>query len=185
MSIFYCAIARGTTVLTEHSDPTVGYSNVSQFTAQLLPKIQPEDSKKSYQSGQFYLHYIVINKVTYLCVTAKDFSIRIAYGFLYHIQGQFVAMYQDRIQSAIAYGMEEFSRILEKTMVDVKRDPSSVDKIAGIRRNVDETKEILIQNIGQSLPQNRLHSTQMSQFDFFPPSLCQTNLSNVGLNLSS
>jgi hypothetical protein len=46
--------------------------------------------------------------------------------------------------------MAEFSRVLEKTMQQVANDPSSLDKISGITQQVDDTKKILIDNIGEA-----------------------------------
>jgi hypothetical protein len=51
--LLYAVVAHGTTVLCEFSDTSVGYSNVSQYTAQLLASIVAQPAKKqSYQAGE-------------------------------------------------------------------------------------------------------------------------------------
>ncbi|KAK2717477.1 hypothetical protein QYM36_006302, partial [Artemia franciscana] len=67
MPILYSVIARGKIVLARFATCSGNFGEVAD---QILPKIDSADaSKLTYGLGEYMCHYIVEDKVTYLCIT--------------------------------------------------------------------------------------------------------------------
>mmetsp|Transcript_26205 Transcript_26205/g.84746 ORF Transcript_26205/g.84746 Transcript_26205/m.84746 type:complete len:105 (+) Transcript_26205:57-371(+) len=65
MTILYALVARGNTVLAEY---TFTSGNFPTITRVLLGKIPEQDGKMSYVYDQYVFHYVVENKMTFLCM---------------------------------------------------------------------------------------------------------------------
>ena len=94
------------------------------------------------------------------------FGRRLPFSFLEDIKLRFRKLYGDRVQTALAYAMnEDFSRVLQKQMVispfifaacvnsilqDYYSSSSSSDHITRVRGEIDEVKNIMVSNIGNS-----------------------------------
>jgi hypothetical protein len=65
----------------------------------------------------YTFHYLVENRIIYLCLSEKDFDNKIAYQYLGEVQKRFIAAYGENVQSAPALGMKEFSTQLSNLMV--------------------------------------------------------------------
>ena len=79
MTILYALVARGTTVLAEFTSTS---GNFPTITRVLLGKIPEEDGKMSYVYDQFVFHYVVENKITFLCMADENAKRRVPFAFL-------------------------------------------------------------------------------------------------------
>jgi len=104
-------------------------------------------------------HYIVEDGVTYMCMAEKEESgkRRIPFAFLTEIKDRFQAAYsRDTIAKAIAFGMnQDFSKVLSSQLTHF--NSSDADNFGRLRGQIDEVKNIMVQNIGAcGLPLLRL-----------------------------
>lgn len=67
MPLLYSVVSRGTTVLARYANNCCG--NFSEITEQVLAQIGPDDSKMTYSHGSFLFHYILQDRIIYLCIT--------------------------------------------------------------------------------------------------------------------
>jgi hypothetical protein len=77
--IVYAVVSRGKTVLAEY---TFTSGNFPTITRVLLGKIPEEDGKMSYVYDQFVFHYVVENKITFLCMADENAKRRVPFAFL-------------------------------------------------------------------------------------------------------
>lgn len=99
-------------------------------------------------------HYVVEDEITYLCMaenTARSKQ-RIPFAFLEDIKERFKSQYgARRAKTAIAFAMnQEFSRILQKQM-DYYNDNPNSDNITRVRDQLENVKEVMVQNIEKVL----------------------------------
>ena len=79
MPILYSVISRGTTVLARYANNCTG--NFSEITEQVLAQIGLDDSKMTYSHGSFLFHYILQDRIIYLCISDDVYQIlSIFYG---------------------------------------------------------------------------------------------------------
>src|SRR4051812_22264867 len=72
---------------------------------------------------------------------------RIPFAFLEDIATKFEASYSpERAQSAIAYGLNEFSKTIQLQMGTFSSP--SVDKIKQVQGEIDVVKDVMVSNIG-------------------------------------
>jgi len=149
MPIIYGVVARGTTVLAEHS---TARGNFDQVARRILEKIQSQtNSKMSYVYERHIFHYQVDDYITYLCMADEEFGRRIPFAFLEDLKERFKATYGDRGKSALAYAMnEDFSKIMKSVMEYYSLNPNA-DKISRLKGDVDEVKSVMVQNIEKVL----------------------------------
>jgi vesicle-associated membrane protein 7 len=160
----YALVARGKTVLAEY---TFTSGNFPTITRVLLGKIPEQDGKMSYVYDQcvctrfdpafnplcvcahlcrHVFHYIVEDKITYLCMCDETNKRRIPFAFLEDIKNRFKATYGERAHTAIAFAMnEDFGRSLQKQM-DFYNSPSA-DNFATVNSKLDDVKNVMVQNI--------------------------------------
>ena len=79
MPLIYAFVARRTTVLAEFTSTS---GNFPTITRVLLGKIPEEDGKMSYVYDQFVFHYVVENKITFLCMADENAKRRVPFAFL-------------------------------------------------------------------------------------------------------
>jgi len=143
MTILYALVARGKTVLAEY---TFTSGNFPTITRVLLAKIPEQDGKMSYVYDQYVFHYIVEEKIIYLCMCDDMSKRRIPFGFLDDIKQRFRATYGDKVHTAIAFAMnEDFGRTLQK-QIDFYNGPSA-DTFAQVNSKLDDVKNVMVQNI--------------------------------------
>ncbi|KAM8711960.1 hypothetical protein ACLKA7_012470 [Drosophila subpalustris] len=144
MPILYSVIARGTTVLAKFAE-CVG--NFAEVTEQIVGKIGVHNHKMTYTHGDYLIHYTCDNKLIYMCITDNEFERSRAFLFLADIKNKFIQTYGLQVATAIAYAMNtEFSKILSQQMVFFSQSPE-VDTISRVHGQIDELKDIMIQNI--------------------------------------
>eukprot|EP00635_Sarcinochrysidales_sp_CCMP3193_P008396 CAMPEP_0118895282 /NCGR_PEP_ID=MMETSP1166-20130328/3698_1 /TAXON_ID=1104430 /ORGANISM="Chrysoreinhardia sp, Strain CCMP3193" /LENGTH=221 /DNA_ID=CAMNT_0006834285 /DNA_START=152 /DNA_END=817 /DNA_ORIENTATION=- len=143
MTILYALVARGSTVLAEY---TFTSGNFPTITRVLLGKIPEADGKMSYVYDQYVFHYIVENKLTFLCMADESFKRRVPFAFLDDVKNRFFATYGDRGQTAIAFSMnEDFGRVIQKQL-EFYNGPQA-DQFAAVHKKLDDVKNVMVQNI--------------------------------------
>jgi len=149
--IIYALVARTTHVLAEYTAQGLT-GNFSTVTRVLLKKIPAQDSKLSYIYDNFVFHYMVLNEITYLCMTDRQFNRVSAFQFLNEIKNRFVASYGDRAKTAIAFAFNaEFQRVLQQQMESFNTKKGTDEKLAKLRDEVEQVKDIMIDNIDRVL----------------------------------
>jgi len=144
--ISYALIANGRAVLTECS---TSKGNFPQVTRQLLNKIPPKDDKISYIYDSHVFHYVVENKITFLCMADEEVDQTIAFNFLEAIKQKFDTTYGDRRHKLIAYSIDiDFKRVLEKELKIANVEAARGDsKITDINQTLAQVKETMHNNI--------------------------------------
>lgn len=91
-------------------------------------------------------HYIVEDKIIYLCMCDDMSKRRIPFAFLDDIKQRFRATYGEKVHTAIAFSMnEDFGRTLQK-QIDFYNGPSA-DTFAQVNNKLDDVKNVMVQNI--------------------------------------
>jgi len=125
-------------------------------------------------------HFMIQDGITYLCMSDKSFPRRICFTFLEDIKNNFLQRYSfQQIQGATAFGLnQDFSGILIQRMVRnlslrfffllllvvvaqcgcfqqnyYSHDPSA-DQISQAKHQIEATKAIMVENIGQKTQTN-------------------------------
>jgi len=148
MSLIHALVARGSTVLTEHSS---GTRDFSQATQTILNKIPPNNSKLTYVWEQYLFHYVSEGGLTFLVMADDSVGRRMPFSFLAELQRRFTAKYSsDVIMDAPAYGLNEFSPELGKLMDEFETSPPP-DALNQARQDLAQVKDIMVQNVEQIL----------------------------------
>jgi vesicle-associated membrane protein 7 len=143
MTILYALISRGKTVLAEYTSTTGNFPTVTRV---LLGKIPEMDGKMSYVYDQYVFHYIVENRIIYMCMCDDMEKRRMPFGFLEEIKQRFKATYGERAQTALAFAMaDDFGRILQKQM-EFYNSPAA-DSFSQVNTKLDDVKNVMVQNI--------------------------------------
>ena len=152
MPIVYALVARGKCVLAECTVKGAG-GNFFNITRVLLGRIQQHNTKMSLVCDKHVFHYIVEDGVTYMCMAEESSKRRIPFTFLEEVKSRFTAAYsRDAIQKAIAFGMnQDFSKVLSGQLTYFNTHPEA-DKFGALRGQIDEVKDIMVQNIGAIPP---------------------------------
>lgn len=150
MTIVYALVSRQKTVLAEH---TATSGNFPTVTRVLLSKIPTVDGKMSYVYDQYVFHYVVETGICYLCMSDELNKHRLPYAFLQEIKSKFVAKYgTEKPQTAIAFSYNEyFSNVIKERMDYYNSDNPSVDNISMVKGQIDEVKDVMVQNIEKVL----------------------------------
>jgi len=144
--IIYALVARGTSVLSECYTSASG--NAAQVTRMLLNKIPKEESRMSYESNDFFVHYIVGNKITYLCVAGNDLKLEMAFGFLNRIKEQFEKRY-GHAQNLGSYVInDEFKSVLAEKIIEAN-DAEDGDHMKLLQDKVSAITELAQNNLGK------------------------------------
>eukprot|EP01120_Amphizonella_sp_Union-15-10_P014660 TRINITY_DN719_c0_g4_i1.p1 TRINITY_DN719_c0_g4~~TRINITY_DN719_c0_g4_i1.p1 ORF type:complete len:281 (-),score=41.67 TRINITY_DN719_c0_g4_i1:125-967(-) len=147
-SIIYALVARGTTILAEHSTRSGNYNKVVN---RILEKIPPQDGRLSYVFERHYFHYLVSDGIIFLCMADEAFGRRIPFAFLEDIKNRFFSMFDQKGKTAGAYAMNAaFSRELENQMVYYSNNENA-DRIRRVHKKIDEVKDIMVTNIEKVL----------------------------------
>jgi len=147
-NIIYALVARGTSVLSECYTRDSG--NAPQYTRMLLNKIPKEDSRMSYESNDFFVHYIVGNKITYLCVAGNDLKLEMAFAFLNKIKEEFEKRY-GRAKNLGSYVIDdEFKSVLAEKIIEAN-EADDGDHMKVLQDKVQAITELAQNNLGKLL----------------------------------
>lgn len=152
MTILYGLVSRQKTVLAEHT-ATSATGNFPTVTRVLLAKIPSTDGKMTYVYDQYVFHYIVEGGICYLCMSDELNKHRIPYAFLQDIKDKFFGQYgREAPLKAIAFSMnEQFSKVIGARMDYFNSDNPSIDGIENVKNQIDEVKDVMVQNIEKVL----------------------------------
>lgn len=149
-SIIYCLIASETST-TPLVEVSMAEGNFPQIAVKLLSKIKPNTSISYSYEDKYMFHHHNEQGLTYLCMTDTGFANRTAYTFLFEIKDRFTRKFGDDAKKGIGLGAnKEFSDEMKSRIVYYNTDPNA-DKLKAARRNIDETKDIMIENIEKIL----------------------------------
>jgi len=179
-AIIYACVARGETILAEHS---IRQGNFTKVVKRILETIPTTDNRMSYVFDKHYFHYEVNDGLVYLCMASEAFGRRIPFAFLEDIKSKFRGTYGQRGHDAIAFAMQsDFSRVLDKQM-DYFSNNANADKIKKLQEGIDEVKNIMINNIDRVLERGEkiellLDKTEQLQATSAGFKKASTNLAN-------
>ncbi|KAL3898241.1 MAG: hypothetical protein SGCHY_002881 [Lobulomycetales sp.] len=143
--LIFSVIARGSTVLAEYAAST---GNFQEIAAHILEKIPKDDSKMTFVYERYLFHYIKQNGVTYMCMAGDEFGRRIPFAFLEDVSTKFESAFgRDRIETAISYGLNEFSKTLASRMEFYSSGNPEADRIRGVQREIQDVRDIAVANI--------------------------------------
>ncbi|XP_014257173.1 vesicle-associated membrane protein 7 [Cimex lectularius] len=144
MALLFSVISRGSTILCNYATRP---GNFNEITEQILAKIAPEDGKLTLSHNSYNFHYISENGIIYMCITDDVFERSRAFLFLNEIKRRFISSFGIRVNTAIAYAMNnEFSPVL-KSQIKHYTEAKDVDTMSRINSELDELKDIMVQNI--------------------------------------
>jgi len=148
MPIIYSVIARGPVILAEYASSR---GNFDQVAKRILEKIPNSDSKMSYVYERHIFHYSVNDQITFLCMADEEFGRRIPFAYLEDLKNRFQSTYHDRAKNAIANSLnEDFSKVMQNLMAYYSNSKNS-DNITRLKGEVDEVKQVMVQNIERVL----------------------------------
>jgi len=147
MPIIYSLVSRGAIVLAEHATTTGNFTTVTQH---ILEKIPGGDSRMTLVYDRYLFHYIQRNNIIYLCLADDTFGRRIPFAFLEDIARRFENLYGERAQTAIAYGLNEFSKTIAQLMEFYSSNPSA-DRLRQVQGEIESVKDVMVHNIEKVL----------------------------------
>lgn len=143
--IFFVAILRKEETLVKYAQLL---GNYDQILIQVIPKlIKTNGIKMTFNYEDFCFHYVYDNTITYFCITQNAFDQSKAFQFLLRIKNKFEQQYQKRIHTALPFAFH--AEFLPTLAIETKRysENLSFDKINEIEEQIDETKQILCEDI--------------------------------------
>lgn len=144
MTIFYAVVARGKTVLVEHTGRSGNFPTVARM---ILAEIPAHDDKRSLSHERNYFHYLVADGITYLCLADEADKQRVPFNFLDDIRQRFTERYGGRARTAIAFAMnQEFQPELQHRIDYFNTSPES-DKIRKVKEDLESVKGTMRVNI--------------------------------------
>ncbi|XP_046437641.1 vesicle-associated membrane protein 7-like [Daphnia pulex] len=145
MPLLYSVVSRGNTVLARFANNCTG--NFSEITEQVLAQIGLDDSKMTYSHGSFLFHYILQDRIIYLCISDDEFERSRAFLFLNEVKKKFVNTFGAHAYSALPYAMNtEFSKILAGLMKHFS-ESRDIDTVSQVQGELDDLKDVMVKNI--------------------------------------
>ena len=141
--IVYAVVARGTVVLAEF---VAAGAPVDDTPRLVLSRISQEDQKMSYTSKTMSHHYIVQDSITFLCSTSTEEHTRFsaAFSFLEDIKNRCFNAYGTRLQSAIAFAINDsFQRDL-KVQADFFNQNPDADSVSRCKQEISQVTTCLL-----------------------------------------
>merc|ERR1711920_329703 len=140
-------MGRGTSVLSECF--TSASDNAAQYTRMILNKIPQDESKMSYESNEFMVHYIVRNAITYLCVAGNHLKLDLAFDFLDKVKEEFETKYRSHAHALKAYSInEEFKNVLA-SKINGANEAGEGDHMEILKKKVRAITELAETNLGK------------------------------------
>ena len=148
MTILYALVSRGKAVLAEYTDASGNFQTITRVLLGKIPENQ--DGKMSYVYDNHVFHYIVDNRIIYLCMCDEPNKRRQPFLFLDDIKQRFETSYGEQAHTAIAFAFNtEFSPELMKRMIFFN-DPSS-DAFETVNNKLHDVKEVMMKNVDMVL----------------------------------
>ncbi|KAF5390994.1 hypothetical protein D9757_004045 [Collybiopsis confluens] len=150
MSLIHALVAKGPTVLAEHKADSRDFSQAIQT---ILSKIPPNNSKLTYTWESYLFHYISEGGFTYLVMADDSAGRRLPFSFLHELQRKLLEAPSSSLSDPElpAYGLQSsFGPTIANLMHTYNTAPP-VDEIARAQRELDQVKDIMVQNVEQIL----------------------------------
>ncbi|XP_070545423.1 vesicle-associated membrane protein 7-like [Ptychodera flava] len=162
MTILYCCLARGPTILAEHTISSTSFQDLANSMLKNIPT--KENKKTTYTSDNYLFHVIVENGIIYMCATEKKFPRAQAFRYLQEIvrhishdtevgpQVQFAGSHEleGSVNHVMATEMEKYSHVKQ-------------DSVTVLQSQVDEVKDVMTQNIDKVLERGDKIDTLISK----------------------
>lgn len=169
MVILYSGVACEGTVLAEYSAKS---GNFVQVAHELVGKIDSSaNHKQTIAADQHSFHYLVQNKLVFLCMTAAsedEGQIKIYFAFLKKIQQLFASSYGASFRSTVMYQVnEEFAPVLRQNMehFSAQAASSSRSKMMEIEADLDSVKGVIQDSIGRVIERGDMLDTMQQHSD--------------------
>ncbi|XP_033127343.1 vesicle-associated membrane protein 714-like [Anneissia japonica] len=147
MPILYCCVARGHDILVEAYTSDSSEGNFSQVASSALRNLSTNtDYKTIYKAAEQYLFLVYVrNGVTYLCVIDRDFNKGTANEYLLDVIEKTEGYTRDQPDGRSDFTEQQKNEITKEMR---KQKITKLDKVQG---EVDELKDILVQNLEKIL----------------------------------
>ena len=146
-SIIYSLIASGSNT-TPLAEASLADGNFSLLAVKLLSKIKKNTSVSYIYEDKYIFHCNNDNEITFLCMTDAAFKNRRAFALLFEIKKEFFEKYGDRGRTMPGYGAnKDFSDLIKGKMRFYNTIQGQSDKFNMVRENIEETKDVAIENI--------------------------------------
>jgi vesicle-associated membrane protein 7 len=118
----------------------------------LLNKIPLQDSRGQYLYDDNVFFYICDNGIVFLVLTDSTFKARSAFLFLEDMKDRWRASFAAVEATALAFSLDEaFRPTLRSRMEFYSNSENSLDSIAVVQSKIDDTKQVMVQNIEKVL----------------------------------
>ena len=149
-SIRFWTVSRGATILARF--PGAGDSDkgdrMFQLAQKSLEKIPPGDVKRSYkvdtEADRLIINFTSTQDIIILTITDIDFPQSVAFNSMESVNEKVWKYFGEVVHSTVAMGLDlQLSAALSNEM----RRANSPDKLAEVQEQVNDLKEIMIENI--------------------------------------
>jgi synaptobrevin homolog YKT6 len=125
----------------------------AEFISKILTEKTESGTRNKIAHGQFLCYVYLKNNISCVAITDNEYPSRVAFDCLNKLMDRLVSpSSSDMIDRATKdYQLNNVFLENVKKMVEEYREPSRVDKIIKIKKDVDETKEILNKSVDQIL----------------------------------
>ncbi|KAI5454254.1 hypothetical protein NCC49_004314 [Naganishia albida] len=148
MSLIHTLIAKGTTVLAEHSTSHGAFKQSAQVT--ILSKIPPNDCKLTYVWQDKLIHYVSSEGIVYLVVADDTVGRRTPFAFLAEVERRFKSRFspQEFDASSVQHLQlqDALEDELEALMYQYSTNPPN-DPLKQAQTDLNNVKDIMVQNI--------------------------------------
>jgi vesicle-associated membrane protein 7 len=144
--IIYTLISSETSA-TPLGEVALASGNFHMMALKILEKIKHDtNSSKSFSYEKDYIfHFHNKSGLVILCMTSSSFSNRQAYQFMFDLRDKLFENYGEQLTQAIGFAIKKHMiEEVKQMMIDYS---SNEDKIAVVNRNINEVKDIMVQNI--------------------------------------
>ncbi|KAJ4498827.1 VAMP/synaptobrevin-like protein [Lentinula lateritia] len=152
MSLIHALVAQGPTILAEHK---AGSRDFSQATQTILSKIPPNNSKLTYVWEQYLFHYVSEGGFTYLVMADDSAGRRMPFAFLAELQRKFLEAPSSSSSlndpELPAYGLQATFAPTISNLMNTYNTAPPVDEIARAQAELNQVKDIMVQNVEQIL----------------------------------
>ncbi|XP_061360681.1 vesicle-associated membrane protein 722-like isoform X2 [Gastrolobium bilobum] len=149
-SLIYSFVARGTLILAEHTDFS---GNFTTIALQCLQKLPASNNKFTYTCDGHTFNYLADNGFTFCVVAVESVGRQVPMAFLERIKEDFTKRYGGgKATTAAAKSLnKEFRPKLKEHMQYCVEHPEEVSKLAKVKAQVSEVKEVMMENIEKVL----------------------------------
>lgn len=164
--IIYLLIANNTSA-SPVAEISFATGNHSMMALKLIQKLQnDQNTSKSYAyENRYMFHYHNQRGVSLLCMCDSEFSNRLAYQFLFEIRDKIIDSCGDSFSQIIGFGLKKhLVEEIKQTMTNYNNYKEE-DKLAIVNKNINEVKDIMIQNIDKIIERGEKIELLVSKTD--------------------